>query len=61
MPSTLRRWHPDFDGEGAASGQTPDRAAAKPTPPGFQDIAIDFVDLTIVVDRIHAAFFRTPR
>jgi hypothetical protein len=61
MPSTLRRWHPDFDGGGAACGQTPDRTAAKPLPPVFQDIAIDFVDLSIVVDRIHAAFFRTSR
>ena len=62
MPLKLRRWHPDFDGGVTAGTETPaDPAAAKPTPPALQDVAIDFVDLTAVVDRIHAAFFRNIR
>ncbi len=44
-----RRWHPDFD-EGAAP---PD------VMPLQADVAVDFVDVALVVDRIHAAFFRS--
>lgn len=59
MPSKPRRWHPELDA-----------ADPKPAPferaevqrshgaPAVRDIAIDFVDLKAVVDRIHAAFFR---
>lgn len=55
MPVKPRRWHPDLD------------ASVPPCPPSpsvpsvVPEIAIDFVDLTAVVDRIHAAFFRSQR
>ena len=55
MPVKPRRWHPDLD------------ASLLPSPPSSSvpavvpEIAIDFVDLTAVVDRIHAAFFRSQR
>ena len=54
-PVKPRRWHPDLD------------ASVAPCPPSHSvpsvvpEIAIDFVDLTAVVDRIHAAFFRSQR
>jgi hypothetical protein len=43
-----RRWHPDFDGGDAPADLSPPEA----------DVAVDFVDATLVVDRMHAAFFR---
>jgi hypothetical protein len=48
----MRRWHPDFDG-----GIAPDRALS----PVNADAAVDFVDMSAVVDRIHAAFFHNGR
>jgi hypothetical protein len=48
----VRRWHPDFDG-----GIAPDTALS----PANTDAAVDFVDMSAVVDRIHAAFFHNGR
>ena len=48
----VRRWHPDFDG-----GSAPDQALS----PVNGDAAVDFVDMSAVVDRIHAAFFYNGR
>jgi hypothetical protein len=44
-----RRWHPDLDAGEAPADLSPLEA----------DVAVDFVDATLVVDRMHAAFFRT--
>jgi hypothetical protein len=42
-----RRWHPDFDGPSLA-----------PSAPGPRfDVAIDFADMTVILDRMQAAFF----
>lgn len=54
MPVKPRRWHPDLD------------ASVAPCPPSpsvlsVGDAAVDFVDLASIVDRIHAAFFRSQR
>jgi hypothetical protein len=51
-PVKPRRWHPDLDAS---------VAPCPPSPSVVPEIAIDFVDLTAVVDRIHAAFFRSQR
>lgn len=47
-----RRWHPDLD-----HGSLPDRALT----PAHLDVAVDFVDMSAIVDRIHAAFFLDGR
>ena len=47
----VRRWHPDFD-----AGVMPRRPAEL----AREDVAIDFVDMSAVIDRIHAAFFQRP-
>lgn len=58
QPRRTRRWHPDFD-----AGPAPDRIATPANVPGsvlapaIHDVAIDFVDMSVVIDRIHAAFF----
>ena len=53
MPVKTRRWHPDLD------------ASVAPCPPSLSmapvDLALDFVDMATVVDRIHAAFFHGAR
>jgi hypothetical protein len=55
MPVKPRRWHPDLDASVAPCLPSPSVPFVVP------EIAIDFVDLTAVVDRIHAAFFRSQR
>ena len=55
LPVRPRRWHPELD---LSVAPCPPSPSVFPVPP---EIAIDFVDLTAVVDRIHAAFFRTQR
>ena len=47
-----RRWHPDLN---------PDVPPAPALPRTRADIAVDFVDMSAVVDRIHAAFFQHGR
>jgi hypothetical protein len=48
----VRRWHPDFDG---AALMTASPATLRV--PGATDAAIDFLDMTSVLDRMQAAFF----
>jgi len=55
MPVKPRRWHPDLD------ASAPPCLPSLSVPSVVPEIAIDFVDLTAVVDRIHAAFFRSQR
>lgn len=50
-----RRWHPDLD-----HGSLPDRALT-PTRTANLEVAVDFVDMGAIVDRIHAAFFLDRR
>ena len=47
-----RRWHPDLN---------PEVQPAPQLPRGNADVAVDFVDMSAVVDRIHAAFFHHQR
>ena len=57
MPSKPRRWHPDLDASAPPCLSPFSVQSVAPV----SEIAIDFVDLKAVVDRIHAAFFRNPR
>jgi len=57
----VRRWHPDFDGENSGSGVISSGNYARPQFPANADAAVDFVDMSAVVDRIHAAFFYNGR
>lgn len=57
MPSKPRRWHPDLDASAPPCLSPFSVQSVAPV----SEIAIDFVDLKAVVDRIHAAFFRSPR
>lgn len=43
------RWHPELN-----AWATPNLSAG----PAPQDAAFDFVDMAVIVDRMHAAFFR---
>lgn len=57
MARRARRWHPELD-----CGVAPDVAAGLYVSSApSADVAIDFVDMRAVVDRIHAAFFHTGR
>ena len=47
-----RRWHPDLN---------PDVTPVPAVPRAGADVAVDFVDMSAVVDRIHAAFFQHGR
>jgi hypothetical protein len=49
--SRPRRWHPDFGGGSLLS--RPD-----PVAPPRSDVAVDFVNITHVIDRMQHAFFR---
>jgi hypothetical protein len=48
--------HPDFR-HGGSGGGTAASAAAPPVLPEPTDVAIDFVDMTVIVARMQAAFF----
>ena len=63
LPVKPRRWHPDLDASVAPWSHLESVSPCPPSPsvPPVAEIAIDFVDLAAVVDRIHAAFFRNPR
>jgi hypothetical protein len=49
--SRPRRWHPDFGGGSLAS-------RLDPVAPPRSDAAVDFVNITHVIDRMQHAFFR---
>lgn len=50
----VRRSHPDFFHGGCARPSGVDTRS-----PGFPDAAVDFVEMTPLVDRMQMAFFRT--
>jgi hypothetical protein len=55
------RMHPDFRTGTAAAADERFVRRAGVRRPALLDIAIDFLDMTAIVDRMQASFFRTPR
>ena len=55
-----RRPHPDFRSPGAECATSPFRPAAG-DPPMPTDLAVDFVDIASLLDRIELAFFTDNR
>jgi hypothetical protein len=51
-----RRSHPDFSRAGSPAG-LPDAGARADTGPAPREVAVDFVDMGVVLDRIQASFF----
>ena len=56
----VRKYHPDFHGEGIGGGVALE-APSRSVPPAFADAAIDFLDASGFVDRIQASFFGADR
>jgi hypothetical protein len=54
----VRRSHPDFQA-GLGAAPSPDVSAETALPP--QEVAVDFVDMSALLDRVQAAFFRDTR
>jgi hypothetical protein len=56
-----RRSHPDFRPAPAPLTRVSAHAPIEPERPVSHDVAIDFVDVTALFDRIELAFFAGPR
>ena len=58
----IRRTHPDFRHPGGAADPGVERLTIAGSPVR-RDVAVDFVEMAMVLDRIQSAFFRsgTPR
>jgi hypothetical protein len=54
----VRRAHPDFFSGRPTSGVRP--SLSRMPSPARRDVAVDFVDMSMVLDHIQASFFRTP-
>ena len=56
----VRRAHPDFGATGSSSCGS-FSALRRESPPGSSDVAIDFVDVGALLDRIQIHFFKRDR
>lgn len=56
----VRRAHPDFQREGPG-GRVPVAMPDSLTPSARRDAAVDFVDMSAVIDSIQASFFSNDR
>jgi hypothetical protein len=53
-----RRSHPDFGSPGAEASRPAAGPRSLNEPPVRRDVAVDFVELATVLDRMQSAFFR---